>query len=49
MEQSDELDRTINGCLIFLFSLATLSVLGYMLFGLAIFVYLALGVYTFSK
>lgn len=48
MEISDELDRNVYVCLMVTFTMATLSVIGYMLVGSSIFVYGALGVYAFS-
>lgn len=48
MAQNDELDRTITLAISILFTLATLSVIGYMLFGSSLCVYVALGTYTFS-
>ena len=48
MSQTDELDRTIVVATSVLFTIATISVLGYLIFGSSICVYAALGVYTFS-
>lgn len=48
MEFTDELDKNLFILLMVTFSIATLSVFGYIFIGSIIFVYGALGVYSFS-